>query len=114
MRWIQEFAYEHVEAFNSAVASGDFASFLARFDDDAVMRFENVPGVGVLEFAGRPACAAAYEQQPPDDQISIAGPVRDEGGTIVIPFVWRRDGASGVLHLTVLDRRIGRMVVTFA
>jgi hypothetical protein len=40
-----------VAACNDTVATGDFASFLARFDDDAVMRFENVPGVGVLELA---------------------------------------------------------------
>lgn len=42
-------------AFNSAFTRRDFAAFLTRFDDDAVMRFENVPGVGDLEFAGRHA-----------------------------------------------------------
>ena len=77
------------------------------------MRFENVPGVGVLEFAGRLACTAAYAQRPPDDQIGVAGTVSDEGGIIVIPFVWRRDGRRGVLRLTVNDGRISRMVVTF-
>ena|SRR5215467_3553195 len=110
---VKEFADEHVMAFNSAVASQDFTGFLARFDDDALMRFENVPGVGVLEFAGRPAYAAAYAQQPPDDHIGIAGPVCDEGGIIVIPFVWRRDGGPGVLRLMVNEGRISRMVVTY-
>ena len=114
MSWVQEFADEHIAAFNSAVASRDFASFLARFDDDALMRFENMPGVGVLEFAGRMAYTSAYEQQPPDDQIEITGTVRDEGGMVVIPFTWRRDGSLGVLRLTVRNRRISNMVVTFA
>lgn len=110
----REFADQHVAAFNRAVATGDFTAFLARFDDDAVMRFENVPGAGVLEFAGRPAYTASYAEQPPDDLISIAGPVRGEGGTIVVPFVWQRDGAAGSMSLTIRDRRIARMVVTFA
>ena len=114
MERCEDLAEEHVAAFNDAVATGEFASFLARFHDDAVMRFENVPGVGILEFAGRPAYSASYEHQPPDDQISIAGPVREEAGTVVIPFAWRRDGAAGSMHLTTRDGRISRMVVAFA
>lgn len=107
------FAHDHVAAFNSAVVSRDFAGFLTRFDDDAVMRFENVPGAGVLEFSGRHAFAASYEEQPPDDEIRLAGPVRLEDQTIVIPFAWQRDGAPGTMRLTVRDDRISRMVVTF-
>jgi hypothetical protein len=111
---VEDLAAEHVAAFNDAVASGDFAAFLERFADDAVMRFENVPGAGVLEFPGRAAYAAAYARQPPDDQISIAGPVHDRDGTIVIPFVWRRDGTAGAMRLTLRDGRISRLVVAFA
>ena len=110
---VEELADEHVAAFNSAVATRDFSRFLARFDDDALVRFENVRGVGVLEFAGRAAYTDAYTQPPPDDQIGIAGPVCDEGGIVVIPFVWLRDGGHGVLRLVVGDGRISRMVVTF-
>ena len=113
MAQIQDFAHEHVAAFNRAVESRNFASFLKRFDDDAVMRFENVPGVGVIEFAGRQAFTAGYEEQPPDDRICIAAPVRNEGQTLVIPFTWLRDGAAGVLRLTLNRNRIVRMVVTF-
>jgi hypothetical protein len=86
---------------------------MKRFADDALMRFENVPGAGTLEFAGRPAIAAAYEQQPPDDQVDPAGPAREEDGAVVIPFAWRRDGAPGMMRLTVSDDRISRIVVTF-
>ena len=74
MGWADGLADEHVAAFNDAVASQDFASFLARFHDDAVMRFENLPGIGVQEFAGRVAYTSAYERQPPDDRIRRIGP----------------------------------------
>jgi len=108
-----DFAREHVAAFNSAVASRDFADFLTRFEDDAVMRFENVPGAGVIELAGRPAITAGYDEQPPDDEISIEGDVRIEGESIVIPFAWRRDGAPGTMRLDLSGDQISRMVVTF-
>ena len=95
------------------MASGDFGGFLAGFTDDAVVRFENVPGAGPLEFAGRAAYTAAYEQQPPDDQIDISEPARDDGGTVVIPFAWRRDGALGTMRLGARDGHIDRLTVTF-
>jgi steroid Delta-isomerase len=116
-------AARHVAAFNEAVAAGNFGEFLRLFTDDAVVRFENVPGAGVLEFAGREAYTKAYDEQPPDDQISIRGraePDRDGRG-IVVPFEWRRDGSRGSLHLTytkgsddTLDTLlVTRMTVTF-
>jgi hypothetical protein len=108
-----DLAPDHIAAFNEAVARGDFAAFLARFADDAVMRFDNVPGVGVMEFAGRAAFTSAYERNPPDDQMDVDGPVREEGGDVVIPFAWRRDGATGVLRLTASGGLIARMVVSF-
>ena len=103
----------HVELFNAGVRQHDFGAMLSQFADDAVMRFENVPGVGVIEFAGRQAFTAGYEEQPPDDRICIAAPVRNEGQTLVIPFTWLRDGAAGVLRLTLNRNRIVRMDVTF-
>ena len=113
MARVQDYANEHVTAFNNAVSRRDFESFLTRFEDDALMRFENVPGVGVAQFVGRRAFTAGYEEQPPDDQIRIAGAVRSEGQIIVIPFVWLRDGAAGTLRLTLRGNLIARMVVTF-
>jgi hypothetical protein len=110
----EEFARQHVAAFNDAVARGDFSGLLARFTDDAVMRFENVPGAGTLEFAGRDAYTLAYERQPPDDAMDVVGPMRDEDGAVVIPFAWRRDGAPGEMRLTLRDERICRAVVVFA
>jgi steroid Delta-isomerase len=93
-------AAHHVAAFNEAVASGKYADFLHYFIDDAVIRFENVPGAGELEFAGRDAYTQAYAEQPPDDQIDIAGPVSVDDATVVVPFAWRRDQAPGTMRLT--------------
>ena len=82
---VHSFAERHVVAFNAAVAAADFTGFLGRFADDAVLTFENVPGAGRLEFAGRAAYTAAYSRQPPDDELDIAGTVTVDGGWIVIP-----------------------------
>ena len=109
-----DIASRHVAAFNEAVVTGDFTEFLARFDAAAVIRFENVPSVGRLEFAGRIAYTQAYAQMPPDDQIEIAGMPSDDGGCLVIPFAWRRDGSRGSMRLVLAGDRIMSMTVTFA
>jgi steroid Delta-isomerase len=114
-------AARHVSFFNAAVATRDFAEYLALFTDDAVVRFENVPGAGVLQFAGRDAAAAAYATRPPNDKIDICGPVRAEGDTVVVPIAWRRDADPATVRLTytdgapdALDERFVRaMTVTF-
>jgi len=93
-------AAHHVAAFNDAVEAGSFALFLQLFTDDAVIRFENVPGAGTLEFAGRDAYTRAYAEQPPDDKIDIAGPVTAAGDAAVVPFTWQRDRAPGTMRLT--------------
>lgn len=109
-----DIAGRHVAAFDEAVVTGDFTDFLDRFDAAAILRFENVPSVGRLEFAGRTAYPRAYARQPPDDQIDIAGPPSDAGGSMVIPFAWRRDGARGTMRLEFTGDRIIRMTVAFA
>src|SRR5208282_3674079 len=114
MNWVTTFADDYVAEFNEAVQAGDFSGLLTRFTDDAVLRFENVPPAGgALEFAGRQAYAAAYAEQPPDDQIDLTGEPWEEDGDVVARFAWRHDRAPGTLRLTVRDTRISRMVVTF-
>ena len=113
----------HVSQFNDAVVAKNFSEFLRLFTDDAVIRFENVPGAGQLEFAGREAYTKAYAEQPPDDQIDISGLAEpDENGReVVVPFAWRRDGSGGTLRLSYtggddedLDSRlVSRMTVIF-
>ena len=114
MPWVAEFVGEYVAMFNDAVASGDFSPLLARYTDDAVLRFENVPpDSSTLEFAGRKAYTAAYTENPPDDQIDLLGESAEEGGHVVAGFAWRRDQSAGVLDLTVTDGLISRMSVIF-
>jgi len=114
-------AARHVAAFNAAVATGEFADFLCLFSDDAVIKFENVPGTGELEFVGRDAYTRAFETRPPDDKIDIIARARTDGDQVVVPFTWKRDGARGTLRLTFsggssedLDERlVSAMTVTF-
>jgi steroid delta-isomerase len=102
---------EHVKRFNAAVRSGDFGPMLENFADDATMAFEGVP---VGPFAGRDAIAAAYREQPPDDELDVFD-VRQDGDTVVAGYAWRRepDVRAGELRLTVESGRISRLVVTF-
>ena len=111
---VMAFVTDHVAVFNAATTSGDFSRLLARFTDDAVVRFENVPGAGALEFAGREAYTAAYATNPPDDQIEVAGDPQEEDGAVVVDFLWRRARTPGVMRLTVTDDElISHMLVVF-
>lgn len=106
------FLERHVDIFNAAVRSGDFAPLVALFDDDATLEFEGVP---VGPFRGRAAIAAAYAAQPPSDTMTILGVRSDADGTVVEEFSWSSDGGvrSGEMRLTVQGDRIRRLVVSF-
>ena len=97
------FVTDYVAAFNAATASGDFSALLDRFSDDAVMRFEHVPGADLLEFAGREAYTTAYATNPPTDQIDVTGDPREEEGAVVVNFVWRGTRSPGLMRLTIND-----------
>jgi hypothetical protein len=97
-------AARHVSAFNDSVTARDFSYFLTLFTDDAVIRFENVPGADDLEYAGRPAYSKAYDERPPDDEIDITARAKVAGGdTVVVPFAWRRGGPAGTMRLAYTD-----------
>ncbi|MGN6793113.1 MAG: hypothetical protein ACTHJW_12085 [Streptosporangiaceae bacterium] len=111
---VAAFVTEYVAVFNSAVASGDYGPLLASYADDAVLRFENVPPeAGSLEFAGRQAIADAYAQNPPDDQIDLAGEPIDRGEHVTVGFAWRRDKSAGVLDFVRTDGLISALTVIF-
>jgi steroid Delta-isomerase len=74
---------EHVRRFNEGVRSGDFGPMVAAFTEDGELVFEGIP---VGPFIGRPAIAAAYDAQPPDDEIELL----DDDGT----YAWARERAS--------------------
>jgi len=84
---------------------------LACFAPDAEMVFEGVP---VGPFVGRDAIAAAYERQPPDDEVRLLGTPRTEGGTSAADYAWSVNGVrAGRMLLTERDGLIARLVVTF-
>ncbi len=108
------FAADYVAGFNAAVATGDYAPLTAWYSEDAVLRFENVPPEAAsLEFAGRQAIADAYAQNPPDDQIELAGEPIERNGHVTVAFAWRRDGSPGVLDFVLADGLISALTVTF-
>ena len=106
------FLARHVETFNDAVRSGDFAPLVELFADDARLEFAGVP---VGPFDGRDAIAAAYDAQPPTDTMTGLDKRVDPDGTAVEAFSWSADGGrrSGEMRVTVDGGRIRRLVVVF-
>ena len=108
------FVTEYVAVFNAAVSSGDYGPLLARYTEDAVLRFENVPpAASSLEFAGRQAIADAYAQNPPDDQIDLMGEPAGSGEHVAVPFAWRRDRSPGVLEFAMSGDLVDSLTVIF-
>ena len=107
-----ELLHEHVARFNDGVRSGDFGSMLERFSEAAALEFQGVP---VGPFEGREAIAAAYREQPPDDEIRVLDAEEREGG-VVASYAWMRepDVRAGELRLSIDGDAITRLVVTLA
>jgi steroid delta-isomerase len=103
--------HDHVIRFNEGVRTGDWQPMLDRFTDDAELVFEGVP---VGPFHGRDTIAAAYAEQPPDDQLVT---LQVDGGTadVTALYAWRRHPAktAGRMVLTPQDECIARLLVTF-
>ncbi|MBU2664509.1 nuclear transport factor 2 family protein [Actinoplanes bogorensis] len=95
----------HVDRFNAAVLSGDWATFVDALHPDAVMTFTGVP-FGPYE--GREAIAAAYTSNPPTDTMRIVA----NHGNGRIDFVWSR-GGTGTLALDYADDQVIGMQITF-
>jgi steroid delta-isomerase len=101
----------HVAAFNAGIRTGDFAAMLEGFAEDAELVFEGVP---VGPFRGRESIAAAYREQPPDDEVEILD-VEERGEAVVAGYAWRREPGkrAGEMRLTSSGDMITRLVVTF-
>jgi steroid delta-isomerase len=102
---------EHVERFNLAVRTGDWGPMLEGFAADAVMEFRGIP---VGPFDGKDAIAAAYREQPPDDEMLVLEE-REAGGRIEARYAWlaEPDVAAGEMFLTPTQGAIQKLVVTF-
>jgi steroid Delta-isomerase len=64
---------------------------LILFDDDAELRFENVP---VGPFEGIDSIRRAYREQPPDDEITLLGVQEDGEQTVTAAFAWNKGGTG--------------------
>lgn len=98
----------HAAAFNDAVRSGDWSSFVRGFTEDAEMRFVGVPAG---PFAGRDAMAEAYSRQPPTDTLTVTA-VESDGPQDTVRFRWS-GGDAGVMRLTWRDDLVADLEVTF-
>jgi RimJ/RimL family protein N-acetyltransferase len=103
--------HDHVIRFNEGVRTGDWAPMLERFAGDAELAFEGVP---VGPFHGRDAIAAAYAEQPPDDQL-VTLRVDEGNGDVTAVYAWRKEPATvaGRMVLTPRDGLVARLLVTF-
>jgi steroid Delta-isomerase len=108
---LSELLREHVDRFNAGVRSRDWAPMLQQFADTAEIEFRGVP---VGPFVGKEAIAAAYREQPPDDQLRVLE-VRERGGRVEARYAWLADPdvAAGEMLLTPEGGVIGKLVVTF-
>ncbi len=106
-----ELLERHARLFNEAIWTGDFRPMLEHFTDDAELVFIGVP---VGPFRGREAIAAAYREQPPDDEIQISRPRREEE-QLVVDYARAKDRGprAGEMRFTIRTGRIARLVVTF-
>ena len=106
----RELMESHVARFNEGVRTGEWDLMLARFSDDAELRFENVPAG---PFTGLEEIRRAYREQPPDDEIRLLGIQDDEEAKrVTAAFAWAR-GGTGRLVLEHERGAISRLVVIF-
>ena len=109
---MSELLRKHVERFNAAVRSGDWVPMLENFADAAEMEFRGIP---VGPFVGKEAIAAAYREQPPDDELRILEQ-RERAGRVEARYAWlaEPDVAAGEMFLTAGDDGLIReLIVTF-
>ncbi len=108
---VGDLLHDHVERFNAGVRTGDWEPMVGGFLDDAEMEFRGVP---VGPFVGRDAIAAAYREQPPDDELRLLEQ-RQVDDRIEARYAWlaEPDVAAGEMILTPEDGSIRKLVVTF-
>ncbi|WP_460662630.1 nuclear transport factor 2 family protein [Kribbella swartbergensis] len=101
---------EHVDAFNEAVTTGDWDAFAQRFAEDAQLIFIGIP---VGPFEGRPAIAAAYRADPPDETMTLVSTEPSGPATDIVRFRWA-GGGTGTMHLTwAPDGAVRTLTVSF-
>jgi hypothetical protein len=97
---------DYVARFNDGVRTGDWSRLLELLTDDAVLEFDGIP---VGPFRGRAAIAAAYEAQPPDEEIVLL----DGGPAPAYAWASAPHRRAGELHLTVRDGHVAAIRVLY-
>lgn len=103
----------HVERFNAGMGSGDFGPMVEEgFADGAELAFEGVP---VGPFRGKDAIAAAYAEQPPDDEVLILRTTESGEDLVVVDYAWAAapKERAGSMIFRFRDGKIDRLLVTF-
>jgi RimJ/RimL family protein N-acetyltransferase len=103
--------HDYVMVHNECVRTGHWAALADWFTEDAELVFESVP---VGPFSGRAEIAAAYDVQPPDDEVVIFA-VEEEEGRLVARYGWLREPGkeAGRMLVTPRNGKIERLIVTF-
>lgn len=102
-------ARQHCELFNASFRSGDWASFVATFADDARMAFTNLPAG---PFLGRAAIGAAYAENPPTDTMSIQSVELPDADTARVRFAWDA-GGEGIMVIRWRGGQVADLEITF-
>jgi RimJ/RimL family protein N-acetyltransferase len=102
--------HDYVMVHNECVRSGDWEPLADWFTEDAKLVFEGVP---VGPFSGRDEISAAYNAQPPDDEVVIFA-VEEEEGRLVARYGWLREPGkeAGRMIVTARYGKIERLIVT--
>jgi RimJ/RimL family protein N-acetyltransferase len=103
--------HDYVMVHNECVRTGDWKPLGDWFAEDAELAFDGVP---VGPFRGREQIVAAYERQPPDDEVLVFE-TRIEDGGVVASYGWLREPgkAAGRMLVTPEADVIRKLLVTF-
>ncbi|HEY8775868.1 MAG TPA: GNAT family protein [Gaiellaceae bacterium] len=103
--------HDYVMVHNECVRTGAWLPLAEWFTEDAQLAFEGVP---VGPFDGREAIAAAYDTQPPDDEVVIFG-TEANGDEVIARYGWLREPSkhAGRMLVTPRDGKIAKLTVTF-
>ena len=103
--------HDYVGVHNECVRTGDWEPLCDWFAKDAELAFG---GVQVGPFRGVEAIGAAYEHQPPDDQVlTFSVDEQDEAAIALYGWLRRPAVVAGRMLLTPAGERIGKLLVTF-
>jgi len=103
--------HDYVMVHNECVRTGDWKPLVEWFTEGAQLAFK---GVRVGPFDGREAIAAAYDAQPPDDEVVIFG-TDESGDEVIARYGWLREPGkqAGRMLMTQRDGKIEKLLVTF-